>query len=238
MLTATSAGTLVAGGAAWVVVIVWAGRSDMGVMPGMTLGPFVAMWAVMMAAMMLPSVAPIAGLYARTITRWRSVRVSAFGAGYALAWAATGIIAYLLAGGLNDLVVGRPAMGRLVGSTMFAACGIYQLTSLKDRCLAHCRTPFGHLIHYTSFRGPTRDLRAGAHHGLVCLGCCWALMLLILAFGVMNLVAMAALATVIAVEKRWRHGRSFARVVGVMSLAWAVAVLAEPALAPGLQPMG
>lgn len=129
-------------------------------------------------------------------------------------------------------------MGRLAGSTMFAACGVYQLSSLKDWCLAHCRTPFGHLIHYTSFRGPTRDLRAGAHHGLFCLGCCWALMLLILAFGVMNLVAMAALATVIAVEKRWRYGRSFARVIGVASLAWAVAVLAQPGLAPGFQPMG
>lgn len=239
-MTATSAGMLVAGGAAWVLTVVWAGRSGTGTMPGavgMAFGPFVAMWAVMMAAMMLPSVAPVAGLYARTITRWRAVRVSAFGAGYASAWATTGVIAYLIAGGLDNLVVGRPAAGRLVGSALFAACGVYQLTPFKDWCLGRCRTPFAHLIRYTSFRGLTRDLRAGAHHGLYCMGCCWALMLLIFAFGVMNLVAVAILATVVAIEKSWRHGRSFARVVGVVSLAWAVAALAEPALAPGLHPM-
>jgi predicted metal-binding membrane protein len=240
VVTATSAGMLVAGSAAWVLTIFWAGRSGTGAMPGtagMAFGSFVAMWAVMMAAMMLPSVAPMAALYARTITRRRPARVSAFGAGYVLAWAATGVLAYLLAGGLDNLVVGRPTMGRLVGSAMFAACGVYQLTSLKDRCLGHCRTPFAHLLRYMSFRGATRDLRAGAHHGLYCLGCCWALMLLILAFGVMNLVAVAALATVVAVEKRWRHGRSFARAVGIVSLAWAVAALAEPALTPGLHAM-
>jgi predicted metal-binding membrane protein len=165
------------------------------------------------------------------------VRVSAFGAGYVLAWAATGIIAYLVAKGLDNLVVGRSTMGQVVGSAMFAACGVYQLTSLKDRCLGHCRSPFAHLLRYTSFRGATRDLRAGARHGLYCLGCCWALMLLILAFGVMNLVAVAALATVVAVEKRWHHGRLFARVVGIVALALALAALVEPALAPGLHQM-
>jgi predicted metal-binding membrane protein len=76
------------------------------------------MWAVMMAAMMLPSVAPVAALYSRTITRLRPVRVSVFGTGYVLAWAATGAAAYLLAGGLDNLVMSRPTAGHLVGSAL------------------------------------------------------------------------------------------------------------------------
>ena len=118
----------------------------------------------------------------------------------------------------------------------FAALGIYQLTPLKFRCLSHCRSPLAHLLHYTSFKGPLRDLRAGIEHGLYCLGCCWALMLVLIAFGVMNLPAMIGVALIIAIEKVWRFGEMFARVVGVSALVYAALVGIEPSLAPGLDP--
>ena len=118
----------------------------------------------------------------------------------------------------------------------FAALGIYQLTPLKFRCLSHCRSPLAHLLHYTSFKGRSATCEPGIEHGLYCLGCCWALMLVLVAFGVMNLPAMIGVAVIIAVEKVWRFGEVFARVVGVSALVYAAFVGIEPSLAPGLDP--
>jgi predicted metal-binding membrane protein len=241
VLSATSMWMVGVGAAAWVGTVAWARSAGMGAMPGtmdMALGEFVAMWSLMMAAMMLPSVAPLAGLYARTITERRAPRLTAFGVGYLLAWASTGVAAFWLAGLFADVASGSSGTGKAVAATAFGACGLYQLTPLKERCLGHCRSPLTHLFHYASFRGGTRDLRAGLHHGLYCLGCCWTLMVLLVAFGVMNLLAMAGLAVVIGIEKHWRHGRMFARAVGIAALLLAVLVVIEPGLAPGLDPGG
>jgi predicted metal-binding membrane protein len=229
------------GAVAWLGVWAWVRSEDMGAMPGtMGLGvvAFVAMWSLMMAAVMLPSVAPVASLYSRTITDRRGPRLTVFGGGYLLAWAATGVLAFALAEVFEDVALGSTATVRVVGATTFAVCGIYQLTPLKDRCLRHCRSPLTHLFHYASFRGRTRDLRAGVHHSLYCLGCCWTLMVVMVAFGVMNLLAMAGLAVAIGLEKHWRHGRLFARAVGVAALVLAVMVVIEPGVAPGLDPGG
>ncbi len=238
-LNAASMWVVGVGAVAWVGTVVWARTADIGAMPGtmdMAAAAFVAMWSLMMAAMMLPSVAPLAGLYARTITERRSTRLAAFGAGYLLAWASTGLAAFWLADLFADVAAGRGSTGKAVAATAFAVCGLYQLTPLKERCLAHCRSPLIHVFHYAGFRGVTRDVRAGLHHGLYCLGCCWTLMVLLVAFGVMNLLAMAGLALVIGVEKHWRHGRVFARAVGIAALVLAVLVVLEPGLAPGLDP--
>ncbi len=226
---------------AWLVTVVWAIRMDMGLwgMPGtmgMALWSFLVMWTAMMAAMMLGSMGPLATLYGRTITARRGPRLTAFAAGYLLAWSSTGVIAYLLADRFGAAAADHADLARGVAVGAFVAAGLYQLTPLKHRCLAHCRTPLGHLMHYLGYRGPTRDLRAGFHHGLFCLGCCWALMVLMVAFGVMNVAAMVGLALVIAIEKHWRHGVGFARAVGAVSLAWALLIVFEPAAAPGLDP--
>jgi predicted metal-binding membrane protein len=229
------------GAVAWVGVWAWVRSEDMGAMPGtMGLGVagFVAMWSLMMAAVMLPSVASVAGLYARTITERRGERLTAFAGGYLLAWASTGVVAFALAELFEQVASGSTATVKVVGATTFALCGIYQLTPLKDRCLRHCRSPLGHLFRYTSFRGRTRDLRAGLHHALYCVGCCWTLMVLMVAFGVMNLLVMAGLALAIGIEKHWRHGRGFARAIGVGALVMAVVVIVEPRVAPGLDPGG
>jgi predicted metal-binding membrane protein len=238
-LRSTSAGMVAVGAAAWFATVVWMRSEGMGAMPGtmeMTVVAFVAMWALMMTAMMLPSVAPVAGLYARTVTANRTVRITAFGSGYLVGWVATGVAAYALADVFAGAAGASTVTAKAVAAGTFAVCGAYQLTPLKERCLSHCRSPLSHLLHYVSFTGPTRDLRAGLHHGLYCVGCCWTLMVLMVAFGVMNLLAMAGLALVIAVEKHWRHGRAFSRVVGVVALALAVVVVIEPGLAPGLDP--
>ena len=221
----------------WVVTVLWA--NDMGTMPGtmgMSLPSFVLMWALMMSAMMLPSVAPMALLYARTVQSRRRIHLALFVGGYVVAWTLTGIVAYMLAwvaGRLTSDAAGAAHIGAVV---VFAAVGIYQLTPLKFRCLEHCRTPLGHLLRYISYRGASRDVRAGFHHGIFCLGCCWALMVLMVAFGVMNVWAMIALAIVVATEKLWRHGERFARAAGYGSLALAVAVIFWPGIAPGLDP--
>ena len=117
---------------------------------------------------------------------------------------------------------------------IFLSCGIYQLTPLKDRCLALCRSPLGFTLKYSANQGRSRDLRAGGLHGLFCAGCCWALMLVLLAFGLMNVLAMLAVAAVVLIEKTWRRGAGFARAVGVASIVLAVLVIADPAIAPGL----
>ena len=198
---------------AWAGTIAWANSRDMSAMPGtmgLGLGEFVAMWALMMTAMMLPSVWPFVAVYERTIRDHRVARLGALAGGYLLAWALVGVAAFGVAWVFGELAADRPGLARVVAVAAFAALGIYQLTPLKFRCLSHCRSPLAHLLHYTSFKGPLRDLRAGIEHGLYCLGCCWALMLVLVAFGVMNLPAMIGVALIIAVEKVWRFGEAFA----------------------------
>lgn len=224
---------------AWVATLVWIRAGDMRAMPGtmgMSAASSTAMWALMMAAMMLPSVAPFVDTYQATVTANRPIRLAALAGGYLAVWAAAGLAAYVVAGWFGRVAADDPTAARTVAVATFGVVGIYQLTPLKFRCLSHCRSPLGHLMHYLGFRGRLRDLRAGASHGWFCLGCCWALMVLMIAFGVMNVAAMVALAIVIAVEKTWRHGERFARVVGVGCLVYAVAVVVRPGLAPGLDP--
>ncbi|MEW1773185.1 DUF2182 domain-containing protein [Streptomyces sp. NPDC086777] len=226
---------LVAAGAAWVWVVTRG--SGMPAVPGtMGLGlpGFLAVWTLMVVAMMLPGTAPVAALYARTITAHRTPRMIVFTAAYLFVWAAAGLPAYALAAGLGRAGGLPVAAGTAVAAAVFLVGGIYQLTPLKDRCLAKCRSPVGQLLRYASYPGRSRDLRAGAHHGGFCLGCCWSLMVLLAAFGVMNLWAMVVLTAVITAEKLAPAGHLIARLVGVASIALAVAVFWFPGLAPGL----
>ena len=226
---------LIVAALAWLATVIRA--QDMGVMPGtmgMTLLAFVVMWTLMMAAMMLPSAMPMITLYVRTIRSMRWPRMAVFGVGYLVAWSLTGVPAFLLAWVAGKIAADYAGWTTAAAVVIFASAGVYQLTSLKYRCLRHCRSPLAHVLHYGNYRGRLRDLRAGSHHGFFCLGCCWGLMLLMIGFGVMNLVAMIVLAGVIAIEKQWKHGERFARVAGVASLVLAVAVIFFPGLAPGL----
>lgn len=230
---------LVAAAAAWVWVVTrWGGMQAMPGTMGLGLPAFLAVWTLMMAAMMLPATAPVAALYARTISGHRAPRMVVFTVAYFLVWAAAGLPAYALAAGLGRAASLPAAAGTAVAAAVFAVSGVYQLTPLKDRCLARCRSPIGLILRYASYPRPSRDLRAGAHHGAFCLGCCWSLMVLLAAFGVMNLWAMVVLAAVITAEKLAPAGALVARTVGIASIALAVAVFWVPALAPGLTGRG
>ena len=225
---------------AWVVTIDQA--NGMGVGPGtmgLTLVAFLALWVVMMAAMMFPSVAPMVAVWirsasTRTTGRKRVGGVALFLSGYLIAWAAFGLVAYAALLATGRLVDVSPTAAKWVGVAIFAAAGVYQLTPLKDVCLKHCRSPIGSLFHYASFRGPARDLRVGLHHGLYCVACCWGLMIVLIAVGTMNVAVMAALAVVIFVEKVWKYGRQFATAVGIVLILLAALAVWVPWLIPGL----
>jgi predicted metal-binding membrane protein len=214
------------------------GRGTMG----MSLPFFVTMWVVMMAAMMFPSVAPVATSWARSITRTatgagRAFRIAAFVGGYLVAWGGFGVVAFGLFAGAGRLVDTRPATGRWLGAAIFAVAGAYQLTPLKHACLRHCRSPFAQLARYAGYRGTGRDLRVGLHHGLYCVGCCCGLMIVLVAVGVMNVAAMAGLAAVIFLEKLWRRGQWLSRLVGVGFLAAAALAPSQSWLLPALRTM-
>ena len=233
-------GTAVVAAVAWAVTIVLA--RNMGNGPGtmgLSLLPFLGLWVVMMAAMMLPSVAPVAVLWTRVIRGMsaggtRLMRIVAFLGGYLVAWAAYGLVAFAALVGADRLLAASPTAAKWLGVSIFIAAGIYQLTPWKDWCLRHCRTPFGALMYYIGFKGRSRDARVGVHHGVTCVGCCWGLMILLVAVGVMNVAVMAGLAVVIFLEKLWRYGKPFGRAVGLVLVAVGVLAIWYPWLLPGL----
>jgi predicted metal-binding membrane protein len=163
------------------------------------------MWTVMMVGMMAPSVTPVLLLAANAPRSERHVipPVLLFGAGYLLVWVGFSAIATVTQWLLHAGALLSPAMAasspRIAGAILIGA-GLYQLTPLKNMCLTHCRSPIDFLMsHWRGGRaGP---IRMGVHHGLYCLGCCWALMAVLFAVGVMNLLWVAGLALFVLVEK-------------------------------------
>ncbi len=222
---------------AWAGVIAYARHMGNGVgTMGLGLGEFVAMWALMMTAMMLPAVAPVATLYSATVTDHRARRLTLFVGGYLLVWAAVGIPAYLLLRLVDDHTTQGDATIRTIAVVVLAAAGIYQLTPMKRVCLRHCRSPLAQLLHYGNTKGPLRDLKVAVHHAGFCLGCCWALMVLFVAFGVMNVWFMFALAALVVLEKVWRHGEQLGRAAGVAFLVLALSIAVSATVADGVLP--
>jgi predicted metal-binding membrane protein len=230
--------------AAWAVTVVL--TRNMGNGPGtmgLALLPFLGLWVVMMSAMMLPSVAPVAVLWTRLISGasagfGRVVRMSLFLGGYLLVWAAFGAAVFAALAGTGRLLTASPTAAKWLGVAIFITAGIYQLTPWKDWCLRRCRSPIGALMYYIGFKGRSRDVRVGLHHGTTCAGCCWGLMIVLIAVGVMNVAVMAALAVVIFAEKLWRHGKPFGQGVGVVLVAIGVLAIWFPWLLPGLRASG
>jgi len=212
----------------------------MGMVPGLsgapeTLAPFLGLWVTMMAAMMLPSVAPVSRTYLRVIGANRPrgaapVRVAALVMGYLLAWAAYGAVAFVVTRRLDTLTAVSERTRVWASVAALVGAGVYQVSPLKARCLKHCRSPLSVLLHVGSFTGPLRDVRVGAWHGAYCLGCCWSLMLVLVAVGLMNMVWMAALAVAIFLEKVWRYGRQLSWGLGLGMLALALVVPWQTAL--------
>ena len=233
-LTPQAAVLLIAAAIAWVAIVAWSGLgAPMTGTMDLALPAFLVAWTVMMAAMMLPSVAPVASLYARSISGRRALRLTMFTSGYLIVWASAGVLAFALGAFIARLAEGDLRLGTAAGVVAYLGCGLYQLSPLKYRCLAHCRSPLSLFLKYSSYRGSLRDLRVGAHHGAYCLGCCWGLMVVLLALGAMSVVPMLILAAVVITEKLWSRGEAFSRVVGVVSVGLAIATIWIPDLAPG-----
>ena len=230
--------------AAWVVTIILA--RTMGNGPGtmgLALLPFLGLWVVMMAAMMLPSVALVGVLWTRLISGAsagpaRAVRMGLFLGGYLLAWAVAGVVAFAALAGAGRLLTASPVAAKWLGVAIFITAGVYQFTPWKDWCLRRCRSPIGALMYYLGFKGRSRDLRVGLHHGATCAGCCWGLMIVLVAVGVMNLAVMAGLAAVIFAEKLWRYGKPLTQAVGAVLVAVGILAIWFPWLLPGLHVSG
>jgi predicted metal-binding membrane protein len=222
---------------AWAGVIAYARDMGNGVgTMGMSLLEFMGMWSLMMTAMMLPAVAPVASLYLRTIVSDRPRRLGLFVGGYLIVWATAGFPAYIALRFVDDRVADSTATMRTIAVVVLAAAGIYQLTPLKAVCLRHCRSPLGQLLHYGNIKGRGKDLKVALHHAGFCLGCCWALMALFLAFGVMNLWAMLGLAVIVFSEKLLPHGEAIGRLVGAAFVVLALFVAFSPRVADAVVP--
>jgi len=225
---------------AWVVIVTLARRMGNG-SGTMSLDPlpFLGLWVAMVAAMMLPSVAPVAVLWTRWLTGAsagadRAARMTLFLGGYLLAWTGFGAVAFAALAGIGPLVSASPAAAKWLGVAVVSAAGIYQLTFWKDRFLRRCRSPLGALLYDAGTKGRSRDVRAGLHHGATCVGCCSGLMIVLAAAGMMNLAVMAALTVVIFTEKLWRYGRPFGQAIGLVLVAAGVLAIRFPWLLPGL----
>jgi predicted metal-binding membrane protein len=200
------------------------------------LGGFVGVWVLMMAAMMFPSVAPTVALYSRMTRRRSPIRPLLFTAAYLLVWSAVGLLSY----GLFEL--GRnwfgaqlswDAAGRWAAAVVIAAAAVYELTPLKNACLARCRSPLGFLL--GDWReGSAGAVEMGSKHAAWCVGCCWALMAALFALGVMSLVWMAVVAAVITAEKTLPWRRTVLWTTTAALLVLAVMVATAPHAVPGL----
>src|SRR5437763_1035154 len=236
---ATYAVLLVVTVAAWLAML-WSpmGSEDMaGMQMAMTptLGDtvaFVAAWAIMMAAMMLPSAMPMIGLYAAMQRHAPGAiagmtAVGSFALMYVALWAITGVPTYFAS--LALMAVAPATLAYTIAAVLVVA-GVFQLSPLKQVCLRHCRSPLGFLLGHwrAGWRGAVSMGRA---HALDCLGCCWALMGVLLVAGAMGLPWVLLIACVVAAEKILPRGEWIARMTGVALALLGVAVAAEPGLA-------
>jgi predicted metal-binding membrane protein len=201
-----------------------------------TLGWFLGIWLVMMAAMMFPSVSPTVALYSRMTKKRSPVAPLVFVGGYLLTWTAAGLLAFGISevgGRLFGETLAWDRAGRWLAGGILVVAAVYELTPLKEVCLRHCRSPLGFLL------GSWRDglpgaLQMGAKHGAWCVGCCWALMAALFALGVMSIAWMAFVAALIAAEKTLPWGRAVTYGTAVILLALGVLIVAAPNAIPGL----
>jgi predicted metal-binding membrane protein len=200
------------------------------------LGWFLGVWVVMMAAMMFPSLAPTVALYARMTRQRGPSRPLLFASGYLLVWGAAGLGAYGLFA-LGRSVFGSDLAwhsgGRWVAAGVLTVAALYELTPLKDACLAKCRSPLGFLLG-TWRDGRLGGLEMGSRHAGWCVGCCWGLMAALFALGVMSVAWMAFVAALIAHEKTVPWRRTVTWATAAVLLALAIGVLAAPNDVPGL----
>ena len=186
---------------------------------GANVAAIYTMWAVMMAAMMLPSALPVVQAFVRlSLGQGDGGRATAFVAAYLLTWSAFSAVATVLQWLLQSLRWVDPMIAsrsNALDVVLLLLAGVYQFSPLKRVCLARCRTPLGFLI--GDWRpGVAGAFAMGVRHGVFCLGCCWALMTLLFVGGAMNIAWVAALALAVAIEKTAPGGERLAGLLGIM----------------------
>lgn len=229
--------------AAWALLLWQASLPMGGPMPltmGMSAPLFLAIWIVMMVAMMFPAAAPMIVMFEQ-ISAGKQARGQAFiptwvfVGGYLAVWSLVGIIAYLAALGAEALAGQSPwlmANAGRIGGGLLVLAGVYQLSPLKRSCLTKCRTPMQFIM--TSWRDGRRGaLRMGLEHGGYCLGCCWLLFVLLFPLGIMNIAAMAVITLLIFAEKSLPWGQQIARLAAVALVVYGLLVVFMPELLPG-----
>lgn len=215
----------------------WHDTARMAAMADMPMAPagfdslpyLFAMWAIMMAAMMLPSALPAILLCAAVSRRSGAALPAAwtFAAGYVAVWSLFSLLAASLQAGLAEARLISPMMAsnsRELSGALLVLAGAWQFAPFKEACLRVCRDPL-QIFLFRHRPGPLGPFRMGAEHGLTCLGCCWALMLLLFAAGVMSLVWVAALALWVLAEKALPFGRAIARAGGAALVVAGAALL-------------
>jgi len=226
----------------WILVIRRMRGMDAG--PGTDLGGlgwFLGVWVTMMAAMMLPSVAPMVLLFDKVSTererRGRSfVPTWIFASTYFAVWTGYGLAAYGLYRGVRSLhleFLDWDRGGPYVVAGLLVLAGAYELTPLKTVCLRHCRSPM-HFVLGGWRDGTGGALRMGAEHGAYCVGCCWGMMVVLFGLGVMSIAWMAVVAALIFAQKILPYGQQLTRVFAVVFVAAGVWIAAAPGSVPGL----
>lgn len=189
------------------------------------------MWAVMMAAMMLPSAIPMIQVYAR-ICQQRNLTIQPyiflFSVAYLLVWFGFSIVLTVLQWQMHGLHFLSPMMdnqSEILAAIIFLMAGIYQFTLLKNLFLQNCRSPMGFLL--TAWRdGLDGAFKMGLQHGSMCLGCCWAQMMIMFAVGVMNLLGMVLITLLVLIEKTApMNVHFFSRAIGVLFIGWGIWLL-------------
>lgn len=212
-----SAGVLAVAATAWVALLVRDSAMDDGMAMGAELeraGIWLLAWATMMAAMMLPSTTPLVALYGKRARR--AAQTVLLVGGYLTVWTTVGAAAY----GLDRIA---PDPGSALVAAVLIIAGIYQFSPVKDACLQHCRSPVDFLL--THWHGGTFGaLRIGVEHGAYCVGCCWALMAVLVVAGAMGLFWVVGIALAVAAEKLLPGGPALGRLGGIALVAAGVAV--------------
>jgi predicted metal-binding membrane protein len=187
-------------------------------------------WVLMTAAMMLPAAMPLFRRFERAVGARADRRrlVAAVILGYLAAWFGFGLLAHGLDLAVHSALRRAPWLlfnGWVLGAAVLAAAGLFQFSSLKHRCLARCRTPYSFIAAHWHGRAPLREaLRLGYDHGVFCVGCCWALMLLMFVVGTGNVGWMLALGALMAAEKNLPWTRRFSHALGTALILAAAAV--------------
>ncbi len=191
----------------------------------------VGFWFLMMVAMMLPPLWPWISMFGSMAPaaypgRPAGVVVTQFAGGYFVVWMAYSAGAAALQGGLQQAtwLHADLRVGAVLGGLLLIVAGAFQFTPLKDACLAHCRSPLGYfLAHWDG--GPSGPFRMGARHGIFCVGCCWALMILTFVLGIMNLLWMATLTIVVLAEQRAPRTWRLRQALGAALTTWGALLL-------------